>query len=189
MAAHHRVRAVVGDLLGNAADRLEGCHVAAHNCLHVLLEDEPRRDQPAVAKHEREQLHDPRHRGLVGEDDLEVSIVDLSLVSRRRLEANLECRQWRWSQFTKQIRDGRVAAGVTVLAPLAGQAPGRPWPLPQVWHERINQSRRRCAAHTPEAPAAGDRSANRLPVPTRGQSPRLTAPVDEGRTSSQRPQA
>ena len=60
MAAHRRLLGGVGDLLGNAADRLEGCHVTAHTCLHVLLEDEPRRDQPAVAEHEREQPHDPR---------------------------------------------------------------------------------------------------------------------------------
>lgn len=88
--------------------RLKGCHVTAQDRLHVLVEDEPGPDQPAMAEHEGEQPHDPRHRGLVGKDDLEVSKVDLSLVSWRRLEANLEYRQWRWLQFTKQIRDGGI---------------------------------------------------------------------------------
>ena len=36
--------------MGTPPVRLEGCRVTEHNCLHVLLEDEPRRDQPTVPR-------------------------------------------------------------------------------------------------------------------------------------------
>jgi hypothetical protein len=75
--------------------------VTAQNHLHVLVKDEPGPDQPAVAKHEREQPYNPPHRRLVGEDDLEMSKVDLSLIPWRRLEADLEGWQWRWPQIAR----------------------------------------------------------------------------------------
>ena len=59
-ADHCRLHAVVEDLLGNAADRLEGCHVIAQDRLHVLVEDEPGPNQPAMAEHEGEEPRRPR---------------------------------------------------------------------------------------------------------------------------------
>ena len=131
----------------------------------VMILDLHRQGLSISAEHEGEQPHDPYTEGSL--DDLEVSKVDLSLVSWRRLEANLECRQWRWPQLAKQIRDGGVAAGVTSLAQLPPQSlAGQAWvgrdPLPQVPHERINPSRTGLARSVHwRLQAASNRSANR----------------------------
>src|SRR5262245_39790955 len=43
---------VVENLIGDAADRFEGGHMAAQDGLHVLVQDKPPPDQPAEAEHE-----------------------------------------------------------------------------------------------------------------------------------------
>lgn len=141
------------------------------------MEDEPGQDQPAMAEHEGEQPHDPRHRGLVGEDDLEMSKVDLSLVSWRRLEANLACRQWRWPQFTKQLRDGGIAAGVTALRGSRHSCwpvrPGKARSRKYGTNGSISRERGLRSPYT-GAPGRGrsfgERSSDRGPI--RGRSPR-----------------
>ena len=45
------LHAVVKDLIGDAADRVERRHMAAQDRLHVLVQDKPRPDQPAEAEH------------------------------------------------------------------------------------------------------------------------------------------
>ena len=42
LADHRCLHAVVEDLVGDAADRLEGRHVTTQNCLHILVQHEAR---------------------------------------------------------------------------------------------------------------------------------------------------
>ena len=80
--------------------------MTAQDRLHVLVQDKSRPDQPAEAEHEREQPDDARDRWLVRELQLELGEVDLRLVARRRLEADLEGRQ----------RAGRRSRSTSVMA-------------------------------------------------------------------------
>jgi hypothetical protein len=68
--------------------RHSGYYVAAHD-VQILVHDEARPDQAAVAEHERGQSDDPRHARLVGEHHLELGKVDLRLMVRRRRKADL----------------------------------------------------------------------------------------------------
>jgi hypothetical protein len=68
--------------------RHSGYYVAAHD-VQILVHDEARPDQAAVAEHERGQSDDPCHARLVGEHHLELGKVDLRLMVRRRRKADL----------------------------------------------------------------------------------------------------
>ena len=90
LASDRRLHAIVENLLRHAAQCGEGRQVTAQHGLQILVHDEARPDQAAVAQHEREQPDDPRLARLVSEHQLELGEVDLRLVTRRRLEADLE---------------------------------------------------------------------------------------------------
>jgi hypothetical protein len=81
---------IVEDLVRHAAQRGEGGQMTAEHGLQILTQDEARPDQAAVAEHEREQPDDPRLARLVSQHQLELGEVDLRLVARWRLEADLE---------------------------------------------------------------------------------------------------
>ena len=119
------LHAVVKDLIGDAADRVERRHMAAQNRLHVLVQDKPCPDQPAEAEHEREQPDDARDRRLIRELQLELGEIDLCLVARRRLEANLKGRQPGRAKLAQRVGDGRVAALVSALATVPAAVGGR----------------------------------------------------------------
>ena len=111
-----RLHAVVQDLVRDAADRLEGRHVATQNRLHILVQNEARPDQPAEAEHEREQPDDARDRRLIRELQLELGEVDLRLIARWRLEADLKGRQWCWTNIAQHVSDRGISALVPALA-------------------------------------------------------------------------
>src|SRR6185437_15605444 len=54
LADDRGLHAIVEDRARRAADRLEGGDVAAQDTLQILVEDEPRPDQPGVAEHHRD---------------------------------------------------------------------------------------------------------------------------------------
>src|SRR3954469_11409569 len=58
------LHSVVKHFAGSPADRLERGDVATQNGLQILVQDEARPDQPAVAQHHREQPDDAPHPGL-----------------------------------------------------------------------------------------------------------------------------
>src|SRR6185437_6166551 len=84
------LHAVVKDLMRDAADCLECRDMAAQDLLHVLVQDKTRPNQPAEAEHKGEQPDDAGDRRFISELHLELSKVDLGLVTRRRLEADFE---------------------------------------------------------------------------------------------------
>jgi hypothetical protein len=132
---------VIEDLLGDAAQGVESGHVAAQHALEILMRDEAGPDQARVAEHQGKEPDDPDDTGLIGEDDLKLSKIDLSLVTRRRLEAALVASVGRWPDRAQEIGDGRIAPLVAALAELAQEPPsGQAWErqnaLPQVGLER-----------------------------------------------------
>lgn len=139
---------VVKHLPGSATKSLEGCDMASQDGWQVLMHDEARPDKAAVTQHHREQPDDPWRHWLVGEDNMELGEIDLSLLAGRRLEANLETRTcWR-PHVAKKIRQCRVAAGIATLPEFSeqsttGQAGIGLHPFPQVEGERINDRRTR----------------------------------------------
>jgi hypothetical protein len=52
LAGHGRLHAIVEELDRHAADRREGLHVTAQQCLQVLVHHEAREDVPRVAQHQ-----------------------------------------------------------------------------------------------------------------------------------------
>src|SRR3954453_15970240 len=109
---------------GTPAEIGERRHMAAQNRLQVLMQDEAGPDQTRVAEHHREQPHDAGRGGLVREDDLELREVDLGLVARRGLEANLEGRRLARAPRAQVVRPRRIAADVAELLDLAPQPRG-----------------------------------------------------------------
>jgi len=137
------LHAVVKDLMGDAADRVERRHMAAQDRLHVLVMDKPCPDQPAKAEHEREQPDDAGDRRLVRELQLELGEVDLRLVARRRLEADLKGRQSGPTKLAQHISDGGVPTPISTLAafpqqPAAGQPRISRHPFAQIRNEWID---------------------------------------------------
>jgi hypothetical protein len=90
LAADRGLHPVVEDLARHTIERGEGGEVAAQHGLQVLMQDEARPEQTAVAEHQGEQPNDPDHPRLVGERHLELGKVDLRLVAGLRLEAHFE---------------------------------------------------------------------------------------------------
>lgn len=90
LADHGGLHPIVEHFIGRAAQCLEGGDVAAQHRWQVLMDDEACPDQSTESEHHREQPDDPRRRRLIGEDDLELGKIDLSLFAGRRLEAHLE---------------------------------------------------------------------------------------------------
>ena len=84
--------------------------MAAQHGLQILMDDETRPDQPAVAEHQREQPDDPGFAGLIGEDHLELGEVDLRLLAWRGLKAHLERRYRRRPHLAQKIGHRGVAA-------------------------------------------------------------------------------
>ena len=64
--------------------------MAAQQRRHVLVQHEAAPQHPAMPKHQREQPDDAHDAGLIGKLGLELGEVDLRLLPRRRLEAQLE---------------------------------------------------------------------------------------------------
>ena len=125
LAGHRRLHPVVQDLDRHAANRRERLHVTAQQRLQILVNDEPRKDEAGVAQHHREQPHDPRRVGLVGECGDKACEVDLSLLAGRRLEPHLE---WLWAivgtDRGHEPLHRRVGAGISTFADLARQPNG-----------------------------------------------------------------
>lgn len=95
-----RLHPIVQDLARNAPNRLEGGDMATQHGRQVLMHDEARPDEAAVAEHHGKQSDDPRRRRFIGEHDMKPGKIDLRLLARRRLEANLEPLLARWSNVT-----------------------------------------------------------------------------------------
>src|SRR5215470_17191229 len=66
--------------------------MAAQDGLQILVRDKACQDQPAVAKHQREQPDFANHAWLVGENHLELRKINLSLLAWWGLEAHFERR-------------------------------------------------------------------------------------------------
>ena len=102
LTEHGGLHAVVQDLLGHAAERLEGGDVAPKHGRQILASDEPGPHQAAVAKHDREQPDDPLDLGLVerrpAEEDRRAILLDASSEGRRRLEAMTRKRSDRFDE-------------------------------------------------------------------------------------------
>ena len=125
LAGDRRLHAVVEDLDRHPADGGEGEHVAAQQRLQVLVHDEAGKDVPGMAEHQREQPDDPGDPRLVGEGRDEAGEVDLRLVSRRRLEADLERLGFLLRPDGRdEALHRRVGTLVAALADLAGEADG-----------------------------------------------------------------
>ena len=115
---------VVENLLGHAAERVEGGDVAAQHGGEILLGDEAGPHHAAMAEHEGEQPDDALGTRLILEADLEVGKVDLCLAPRRGLETSLEGgRLGRRADRAQEVGDGGVAAGEAKVADLSPQAP------------------------------------------------------------------
>ena len=114
--------------MGRAAERLEGCDMAAQHGCQVLVDDEARPDQPRVAEHHGEQPDDARRAGLVGEHDLEAGEIDLALLAgRRSRSAPRKAGSARRPDVAQEVGDRGVAPRVAALLQLAQQTdPGQP---------------------------------------------------------------
>ena len=124
--------------------------MAAQDALQVLVEDEPRPDQPGVAEHHREQPDDPLHPGLVGERNLEPGEVDLGLLARRRLEPHLVSGAPGRPDLAHVVTHHAVAADKATLPdltqqPARGQVRIGRKALAQIRFEAIDKARRRRA--------------------------------------------
>src|SRR5271168_131261 len=58
LADDRGLHAIVEDRARRSADRLQSGDMAAQDALQILVEDEPRPDQPGIAEHHREQPDD-----------------------------------------------------------------------------------------------------------------------------------
>src|SRR6516225_11708606 len=141
---------IIEDRTRRAADRVEGSDVAAQDALQVLVEGEPRPDQPGVAEHHREQPDDALDPRLVGELDLEPGEVDLRLLARRRLEARFVCGAAGGANIADPVADDAVAAGKAAFLDLPEETPrgqggkGRQ-ALAQIRFEPVHEARGRRA--------------------------------------------
>ena len=104
-ADHSGLHAIVEDLARDAAERLEGRHVAAQDALHVLVQDKARPDEARMAQHDGKEPDDPFDAGLIEELDVEAGEVDLRLFAGRRLEADLEAFRARGPKFAQKVGD------------------------------------------------------------------------------------
>jgi len=77
------LHAVVEDLARNAAERLEGGHVAAQDALHILMQNEARPDEAGMAQDHGKEPDDALDAGRVEELEVEAGEVDLRLLSGR----------------------------------------------------------------------------------------------------------
>ena len=123
LAEHGGLHAVVQDLLGHAAQGLEGGDVAAEHGRQILAGDEAGPHHAAVAEHEREQPDDPLDLGLVGEHGLEEGEIHLGLLAGRGLEPALELNLGLGPDRAQEILQHRIAALVAERADLPEQAP------------------------------------------------------------------
>ena len=137
LAEDRRLHAVVEDLLGRAAQSLEGGDVAAENGGEVLAGDETGPHHAAVAEDEGEEPDDTLHPRLVSELGLEEGEVRLALLAGRGLKTTLKHLGWCRTDHTQELGDGGVAALKAELAELAPEAPPGQLgealrPLPQI---------------------------------------------------------
>jgi hypothetical protein len=109
-------------MVRRAPDRLESRDVAAQDALQILVEDEPRPDQPGVTEHHRKEPDDALDARLVGELDLEPGEVDLGLLARRRLEARFVSDAADRPDIAHAVAHNAVAAGKAALLHLTEQA-------------------------------------------------------------------
>jgi len=121
LAHEHRAHAAVEHLGRHAAQRLEGCGVAAQQGLQVLLRHEPAPQHAAAAEHEREQPDHVLDPWLVGEHGAEMREVDRRLAAGRCLEPHLEACRRAGPGLAQEVLHRRVAAGVAEVADLAVQ--------------------------------------------------------------------
>jgi hypothetical protein len=146
--------------------------MTAQDRLHVLVHDEACPDQARVTQHHGEEPDDAFCARLVGEHDLEASEIDLGLLARCSLEADLEGGDRRRPDVTRGSLHGRVAAGVTVFTQLPPQPYGRETgegsqPFAQIRQERIGAPLpRRSRAIGRRLQATGDISADGLSIDT-----------------------
>jgi hypothetical protein len=170
LADHGSFHAVVENLAGRAAERLEGGDVATQHAAEVLMQDVARPDEARMAEHQGEQPDDAAATGLVCEADLEAGEVDLGLQAGRGLEADLEGLHLVGPQLLHSALDRGVAAGEAAFAELAPQ-PHRRQPgigaqtLPQVGQEVISALwSRRARTVARRIQAEGDVFAHRLAI-------------------------
>ena len=129
--------------------------MAAQDALQILVEDEPRPDQAAVAKHHREQPDNAFDSRLVDELDL----VDLRLLPRRRLEARFVSGAAGGPKIAHAVPHDAVAVGKAALLDLAEQTPSGQGgidrqALAQIRFEAIDDAgRRRAPSCRSAAPA------------------------------------
>jgi hypothetical protein len=83
---------------------------AAQDALQILVEDEPRPDQPGVAEHHGKEPDDAFDSRLVNELDLEPGEVDLGLLAGRRLEARFVSCAAGGSELAQAVPHHAVAA-------------------------------------------------------------------------------
>src|SRR5215471_17917849 len=139
---HRGLHPIVQDLAWHPAQSSEGGHMAAQDGLQILVRDKACPDQPAVAKHQREQPDFANHAWLVGEDHLELRKINLSLLAWWGLEAHFERRCKPRSHLAQKVGHRGVAAVIALLADLAqqpatGQARIGDDPLAQISLERF----------------------------------------------------
>jgi hypothetical protein len=170
LAHEHGAHAVVEDLGRHAAQRFEGCGVAAQQGLQVLVGHEPAPQHAAMTQHQRKQPDHPLGAGFVGEHGAEMREVDLGLPARWRFEAHLERRRRNRPDLAQQIGHRRVATAITNRGQLAVQAAAGQLgdcaePLSQIRLERLklgDPGLPRAIGRRLEA--AGDDLAHRLAV-------------------------
>ena len=111
-----RLHAVVKHFPRSSTNGFKSRDVATQDGRQVLMHDEARPNETAVPQYHREQPDDPRCRRLVGEDDMELGEIDLSLLAWGRLETNFEALARRRAHITEKVRHSGVAARVASLA-------------------------------------------------------------------------
>ncbi len=121
LAGDRGLHAVVEQFARGAAERFERGDMAAQHRRQVLVHDEARPDQAAVAEHHGEQPDDPRRPRLVGEDDLELGEIHLALLAGRGLEAHLEPGVGARSHVPQEVGHCGVAAPVSPFLQLTQQ--------------------------------------------------------------------
>jgi len=121
LAQYRGLHAVIEDLPRHPLQVLEGSHVTAQHRLHILVHDKPRPQVAAVAEHQREQPDDTHLIGFILEDDLEVREVDLRLLARGGLEAQLERRRRLRPHCAHEIAQHGKPSAIALGADLAQQ--------------------------------------------------------------------